>query len=76
MQYKHSELCNAAICNDDSDPNYKNEVIWYPGEEVCKRGPLQKFQKKQKDINKCVSKGKFKNVDVPYTATDLETRCI
>jgi hypothetical protein len=73
---KHFLLCEAPICQDDQNPNYKMEVIWYAGEKVCLMSPYQKFQKKQIDINKCVKKGIFKNLDVPYTAHDLETRSI
>lgn len=76
MKYKHYEFCEAAICQDDPNPNSKDEVVWYPGEEVCKKGPYQKFQKKQKDINRWVEKGEFKNLDTPYTANELETGCI
>ena len=73
---RHYLLCEAPICNDDPNPNYKKEVIWIPGELICKRRPPQKFQKKQAEINRCVAKGIFKHIDVPYTAYDLETRSI
>jgi len=69
-------MCNAPICQDDPNPNYKYEVIWYPGEKVCKKFPYEKFQKVQIEVNKSVAIGKFKNLDIPYTAYDLETKSI
>jgi hypothetical protein len=72
----HREQCNAPICKDDNNPKFKDEVLWFAGEEVCTQTPYSKFQKKQLDINKWVAKGKFKNMDEPYTAHQLETRCI
>ena len=68
----HHLICEAPICNGDPNPNYKDEVIWWPGEIFCKRKPYEKFQEKQLEINKLVKSGKFKNVDTPYTARDLE----
>ena len=76
MGREHYLVCEAPVCQCDPNPNYKKEVLWWPGEEVCKKDPDQKFQKKQLDINKWVRKGKFKNVDEAYTANDLETRSI
>lgn len=69
---RHYLNCEAPICNDDPNTNYKNEVIWYPGERTCKRGPYKKFQKVQVEINKLVKKEKFKDVDKWYTAKMLE----
>lgn len=76
MKIRHYLVCEAPICNDDPNPDYKDEVIWVPGELICQKGPYHKFQKKQVEINRCVAKGKFKNVDVPYTAHDLENKSI
>lgn len=73
---KHYLECNAPICQDSIEPDFKNETIWYAGEEVCQKSPYQKFQKKQIDINKGVKAGTFRNTDVPLTAHDLETRLI
>ena len=73
---RHQENCNAAICRDDPNPNFRTEVAWRPGEEVCKKVPYDKFQLKQLDINKWVKKGMFKNLDKTYTAHDLETKSI
>ena len=76
MKTPHHLQCEASICSDDPNPNCKNEVIWRPGEKVCQKKPYQKFQKVQIEINKCVAKGKFKNMDMHYTAHDLETKSI
>ena len=76
MENKHHLTCKAPICAGDPNPNYKKEVLWYPGEKVCSKTPYQKFQKKQIDINYWVKQGKFKNVDQTYTANDLETKLI
>jgi hypothetical protein len=76
MENNHHLNCLASICQCDTNLNYKNEVVWYPGEKVCQRTPYMKFQQKQVDINKWVEKGVFKNVDQGYTANELETRSI
>ena len=76
MKIPHHLICKAAICQGDPNENYKNEVIWRPGEIVCKKGPYQQFQRKQIEINKCVKEGKFKHLDTAYTAYDLETKLI
>lgn len=76
MADKHYLTCPAAVCQKDENSNWKNEILWFPGEAICKKAPYQQFQKKQAQINKLVSKGKFRNIDIPYTANDLETRCI
>lgn len=69
---KHSENCKVPICVKDSNPNYKSEVIWYAGEDICKVRPYNKFQKKQIEINKKLKKGLLKNPDIAYTVEDLE----
>ena len=76
MKDKHHLHCNAPICQNDDNLNWKNDTVWYAGEPVCMKSPYQKFQQKQKDINKWVAKGKFRNMDIPYTAHDLETKLI
>ena len=68
--------CEAPICVNDKNKNFKNEVYWYTGESICTCQKTAKFKTKQRDINKWVKLGKFKNLDIPYTATDLETRSI
>jgi hypothetical protein len=76
MKDLHYLHCEAPICQGDPNPNYRNEVIWRPGELVCQKRPYQKFQQKQVDINKWVAKGMFKNMDEAYTAGDLQWRSI
>lgn len=73
---QHHLECKAPICVEDSNPNYKKEVIWRPGELVCQKTPYQKFQKKQLEINELLKKGEFKNMEFSYTANDLETYAI
>lgn len=73
---EHYLLCEAPVCAGDPNDNFKNEVVWYAGEPVCIKTPYQKFQKRQVDINKWVAKGRFKNMDLAYNATELETRAI
>lgn len=68
--------CEAPICVNDKNPNYKKEVLWYAGEPVCTCQKTAKFKTKQRDINKWVALKKFKNLDIPYTAFELETRSI
>jgi hypothetical protein len=72
----HHLNCEAAICAGDPNPNFKREVVWYPGERICKRKPFQRFQRRQVEINKLIAKGKFRHLDTPYTARDLETLLI
>lgn len=76
MEKQHFLICGAPICAEDPNPNFKDEVIWYPGEKVCRRIPYEEFQKKQLSINILAKKGKFKNVDKPYTARELENSSI
>lgn len=68
----HYLSCEAPICNDDRNSYYKKEVVWYPGEKICTRKPHEKFQRVQIEINNLVRKGKFRNIDKPYTAEGLE----
>ena len=72
---KHNENCSAPICSCDPNPNYKKEVLWTPGESVCRQQPYQEFQKKQLIINRLVSKGKYA-LDKFFTAIDLENLVI
>ncbi len=76
MKTIHLLLCEAPICADDQNPNFKNEISWLPGEKVCTRMPYEKFQKKQLEINKLVKEKKFKNMDRGYTANELENNSI
>jgi hypothetical protein len=68
---KHYENCSAPICSCDSNPDYKDEVIWYAGEQVCRHQPYELFQERQIEMNKLVSQGRY-DVDRYYTARDLE----
>lgn len=72
MQQEHYLHCEAPICNDDPNPHYKTEVIWLPGELVCKRQPYQKFQIVQHRINKAVKAGTFRDINKAFTAQSLE----
>jgi len=75
MSNHHLE-CEAPICKDDPNPNFKHAVKWYAGEDVCTKSPYTKWQKKQIDINKWVKLGKFRNLEILYTAYELETKSI
>ena len=72
----HYLKCEAVICAEDPNPNYQDEVIWFAGEKVCKKGPYKKFQQKQVDINKWLEEGTFRKSEEPYTAYQLEHRSI
>lgn len=60
MNLKHWQICEAPICMDFScyvdQPNWKKEVLWYPGELVCKLAPYNHVQKIQNRINKLFDK--------------------
>jgi len=66
----HFNNCSAPICACDTNPSYKEDVIWCPGEQVCKWKPYQKFQEQQIIINKWFRKGKVE--DGTYSAQHLE----
>jgi len=67
---RHLNNCKAPICRCDWNPNYKEEVVWCPGEEVCKLKPYQKFQEVQIKINKLYRLGRID--DGTYSANHLE----
>lgn len=69
----HFLECEAPICQDNLNPNAE---VWYASEAVCLKSPYKLFQKKQILINKEVTKGTFRHLDVAYTAHNLETRSI
>ena len=71
---KHLENCSAPICARDPNPNYKKEVIWYPGESICNSKPHQPFQRKQIDINRSIVNGEFVDINKPYIVSSLESR--
>lgn len=68
---RHAEECPAPICKDDNNPNYMKDVLWYPGEGICGKSPMTKWQRNQRRINKLVAKGTFKNLDSYFTADSL-----
>ena len=76
MKYEHNLNCNAPICAGDPNPNYKKEVVWYAGEEVCEMKSYTKFQKKQVVINKEMKSGHFRHTEEAFNAFDLENRSI
>jgi hypothetical protein len=74
---EHWQDCQAPICARDTiNPNYKHDVVWYPGETICGQTPYQPFQFKQAKINRFVAKGQFKHPDRYFTAEMLEKRSI
>lgn len=68
------ENCPGAICEADPTPNWKDHVLWYPGEFICSRTPLSHAQKVQKRLNKLLAKGKLKNPYSCYTWKMLNAR--
>ena len=76
MKTYHLENCEAPICAKDTNPNFKKEVVWFPGEGVCRGKPTQKFVVKQLAINRELKKGTFRNVDIGYNALALENSSI
>ena len=76
MHHEHYLTCNAPICQADPNPNYKEEVIWYPSEQICKKAPFEKFQVKQIEINELLRESRFQNMDHVYTANELENGSI
>jgi len=67
----HFESCSASICFETIYADGVSDVIWYPGELLCLRNGLSAATgyvlKRQRRINKLVTKGKFKNVDRAFT---------
>ena len=72
MKERHYLICEAPICNDDPEPNYKDKVLWRAGEIICTRKPYEKYQLVQIRINKAIKAGKFKDVGKAFTANELE----
>lgn len=64
--------CDGVICVADQSKEWKNKVIWYPGERECTSQPFNKWQKMQRKINKRVKAGTFKYMGLYFTAHDLE----
>ena len=71
MSNKHHLICLAPICSCDPNVEYPKQVLWLPGEEVCRKGPFKPFQLQQILINKSVKKGTWKNMDKSYAAEEL-----
>ena len=69
---EHHSVCECAICNDDPNPNNKNEAKWWPGESVCQRKPHKEYQNIQKRINEAFKEGRFQDLEEPFTANELE----
>jgi hypothetical protein len=67
---RHFINCPAPICNCDPNLDYKNEVVWCAGEDICKHKPYQKFQEQQVKLNKLFRKGKIE--DSSFSAKQLE----
>lgn len=75
MTVKHYLLCQAPICADERNyedtPNWKDDLIWYPGEDVCGKTPFTRWQKRQSKINRMVAAGTFKHPERYFTVNTL-----
>ena len=72
---QHYLKCEAPICADTrgyDSPTWKKEVLWYPDEKICQKGPYTKWQKRQVRLQKLLKAGKLKNPYTCYTAEMLE----
>ena len=63
----HETVCEAPICQDSSS----TDLVWYPGEEVCKKTPFTWFQKKQTNMNNLLNIGKLRHPNVSIKCVDL-----
>ncbi|OGD95499.1 hypothetical protein A3F57_03125 [Candidatus Roizmanbacteria bacterium RIFCSPHIGHO2_12_FULL_36_11] len=69
----HDNLhCPGPICAGDDTPGWKENVIWYPGEPLCRKYPYEKWQNVQRKINRLYTQGKLKYPYTFYTASMLE----
>jgi len=68
---KHFQICEAPMCMGDPTKNWKENVIWHPGEPVCQKRPFNKVQKRQAQINRWVKKGEFKYPELCFTYRKL-----
>jgi len=66
---KHFEKCEAPICFCAKEPN--NDVVWLPGEKVCKYPSTNIIQKRQTNINNLLAIGKLRRPDAEYTSLYL-----
>lgn len=71
---EHWRKCEGAICKDDPTPDWKKNVVWYPGEPLCQKGPYSRWQKNQSKINRYLKKGRLTHPRTCYTAEMLERR--
>lgn len=80
---RHYLKCEAPICADLQayDPkhnpgheNWKEDVIWYPGEIVCRKPPYTKWQRRQLTINKWHEQGLFKRPELYWNVNMLMNR--
>ena len=74
MKNQHHLNCEAPICADDPENDFKKTRVWFPGEPVCGQSPYQPFQRKQAKINRLVAKGLFKHSETYFTAEMLDNR--
>lgn len=76
MSTQHWETCPSPICNDERGykdmPNWKNEVVWYPGEPICKMKRTS-WNKKQEYVERVLAKGQMKEhgIETPLTVSKL-----
>ncbi len=62
----HALTCEAPLCAE----SVERSVVWYAGEPICSLRTTP-WQKSQKRINKLVSHGTYKHLDLPYTKEAL-----
>lgn len=61
----HALSCEAPLCAQSAE----RSVVWYAGEPICSL--VTPWQQNQRKINKLVSHGTFKRLDIPYTKQEL-----
>ena len=67
----HYVNCNAPICAEDTNPNFRDEVVWHPDEEICKLKPTERWHKLQHSLVYLTSTGRFIDKGQGYTANEL-----
>ena|SRR6185437_12149917 len=65
----HWKTCEAPICFDDTTPDWKQYVIWYPGEKICFFQGYEKVRQVQTSINDLLKQKRLKN---PYQVFTFE----
>ena len=63
----HAARCQAPICKASIQEDGVEDIIWYPGEDVCVLNPLSRAQKAQKKINRYLNKRELKYPDRAFT---------